>query len=304
MTRPLKVGYHIPENERNVGWPEIRTLCRLAEDVGFDSIWVPDHLLYRFPGEATVAPWECWTTLTAIAAVTERVTLGPLVLSTSFRNPALIAKMAASLDEVSGGRLQLALGAGWHQPEYEAYGFPYDHRVGRFEEAFTIIRTLLREGAIDFAGSYYTARDCELLPRGPRPGGPPLILGSRGARMLSIAMPHVDGWNAWYLWGGNTPAGLAPILATVDAACVDAGRDPATVARSTAVLVRMPGATGEVFLSDRVAPALAGSDEEIAAGLRAFTDVGITEVMIVLDPNTPAAVEAFGRVLERLDRPA
>jgi alkanesulfonate monooxygenase SsuD/methylene tetrahydromethanopterin reductase-like flavin-dependent oxidoreductase (luciferase family) len=304
MTRPLKVGYHIPENERNVGWPAIKTLVRLAEEVGFDSIWVPDHLLYRFPGEPTVAPWECWTTLTAIAAVTERVTLGPLVLSTSFRNPALIAKMAATLDEVSGGRLQLALGAGWHEPEYAAYGFPYDHRVGRFEEAFTIIRTLLREGAIDFAGTYYTARECELLPRGPRAEGPPLILGSRGARMLSIAAPHIDGWNAWYLWGGNTPAGLAPILATVDDACVAAGRDPQRVTRSTAVLVQMAGSTGEVFLADRVAPPLAGSPAEIAEGLRGFARIGVSEVMIVLDPNTPASVEAFARVLEELDRPA
>jgi alkanesulfonate monooxygenase SsuD/methylene tetrahydromethanopterin reductase-like flavin-dependent oxidoreductase (luciferase family) len=301
--RPLRVGYHIPENEPGIGWAGIRERCRVAEAVGFDAIWVPDHLLYRFPGEAPLAPWECWTTMSAIAAVTDRVTIGPLVLSTAFRNPALIAKMAATLDEVSGGRLTLGLGAGWHEPEYVAYGYPYDHRSARFAEAFTIIRTLLREGRIDFVGAYHEARECELIPRGPRPGGPPLMIGSRGPQMLAATLPHVDAWNAWYLWGGNTPAGLAPILGDVEAICGTVGRDPASLVKSTAVLVQLPGATGETEMAGRVAPPLTGSPVEIAAGLRAFAEIGIDEVMIVLDPNTPAAIEAFGRVFEELDRP-
>ena len=155
----LKIGLHLPETERIARWQEIADICRNAEEVGFDSIWVPDHLLYRFPGEEAKAPWECWTILTAVAAITSRVEIGPLVLCTSFRNPAMIAKMAATIEEVSDGRLILGLGAGWHQPEYDAFGFPFSERYGRFVESFTIIRTLLRDRHIDFQGRYFTLRD-------------------------------------------------------------------------------------------------------------------------------------------------
>ena len=123
--RPLKLGLHLPETERIATWRDIAEMCRLAEDVGFDSIWVPDHLLYWFPDKEPVGPWECWSILSAVAAVTQRVEIGPLVLCTTFRNPGLIAKMADTVDEISGGRLVLGLGAGWHEPEYRAFGFPY-----------------------------------------------------------------------------------------------------------------------------------------------------------------------------------
>ena len=147
----------------------------------------------------------------ALAAITSRVEVGPLVASTSFHDPAMLAVKANAVDEISGGRLILGLGAGWNETEYRAFDFAFDHRVSRFEEAFTIIRTLLRDGRIDFDGRFYQARDCELLPRGPRPGGPPLLLGSSGPRMLRIALPHVDAWNAWYADTGNEPAGVAPL---------------------------------------------------------------------------------------------
>src|SRR5664279_2234644 len=119
-------------------------MARAIEAVGFDAVWVGDHLLYRWDGIAEArGPWECWTMLAAIAAVTSRITLGPLVASTSFHAPAMLAKQAATVDEISGGRLILGLGAGWNETEYAAFGFPFDHRIGRFEEAFTIIRTCL-----------------------------------------------------------------------------------------------------------------------------------------------------------------
>ena len=164
---PFKIGIQLPETEYEVRWSELKAMAQLAESAGFDSLWVGDHLLYR-DEEGTRGPWEAWSQLAALAAVTERMELGPLVAATSFHNPAMLAKKAATLDEISGGRLILGLGAGWNETEYSAYGFPYDHRVDRFAEAFTIIRTLLREGAIDFDGQFYQARDCELLPRGPR----------------------------------------------------------------------------------------------------------------------------------------
>ena len=176
VTRPMKVGVQLPEVEWVPRWADIREMAQAAEAIGLDSIWVGDHLLYRYLDDAghetepPRGPWEAWTTLAAVAAVTERVELGPLVAATSFHNPAMLAKKAATLDEISGGRLILGLGAGWNEPEYLAYGYPFDHRVSRFEEAFTIIRSLLHDGHADLPGTYYTVTDAELVPRGPRPG--------------------------------------------------------------------------------------------------------------------------------------
>src|SRR5436189_5222938 len=143
MSRPLRVGIQLPEVEREVRWPELRSMARAAEQAGFDSLWVGDHLLYRDDERPPRGPWEAWSVLAALAAVTSRIQLGPLVASTSFHNPAMLAKKAATIDEISGGRLTLGLGAGWNETEYRAFGFPFDRRVSRFEEAFTIIRTLL-----------------------------------------------------------------------------------------------------------------------------------------------------------------
>src|SRR5262249_3337501 len=154
------------------------------------------------------------------------------------------------------------------------------------EEAFTIIRTLLRDGAIDFDGRFYQARDCELKPRGPRPNGPPLMVGSIGERMLSIAAPQVDAWNAWYDWFGNRPDGVVPLNEGVDAAANAAGRDPKEIARTVAVLVRLPGGTGRIQ-GDRPraeAPAIQGSPDDIARGLAAFAEVGVSHLQLVLDP--------------------
>ncbi len=308
-TRPLKVGIMLPDTEREMGggsarWADLLAMARTAEEAGFDSLWVADHLLFRFEGEEQQGPWECWSLLAALAAATERVEIGPLVCCTSFRNPALLAKIADTVDEISGGRLILSLGAGWHEPEYRAFGYPFDHRVGRFEEAFTIIRTLLREGHVDFDGVYYQVRDCELRPRGPRPGGPPLMIGSEGARMLRSALPHVDSWNAWYAWFGNRPKNLDPLREKVDAACGEVGRDPAAVERTCAVLVGLSGAVGRTSgdPTDNVIPPLTGSAEELAEALRAYARAGIGHVQLVLDPNTIGAIEEFAPVLELLDR--
>src|SRR6476620_6938040 len=201
MSRPLRVGVQLPEVERRVEWPELLTMARTAEDAGLDSLWLGDHLLYDLPGGVTRGPWEVWTSLAALAAVTERVELGPLVASTSFHAPAMLAKQAATVDAISGGRLILGLGAGWNEREYRAYGFPYDHRVSRFEEAFTIVRSLLRDGRADFDGTYYRVEYCVLDP----PARPPLMLGSTGPRMLRIGLPHVDAWNVWWSEYGNSP---------------------------------------------------------------------------------------------------
>lgn len=298
----IKVGVQLPEVEREVGWPELRSMARLAEDVGLDSLWVGDHLLYRFADGSARGPWAAWSLLSALAATTQRILLGPLVASTSFLAPAMLAKMAATVDEISGGRLILGLGAGWNETEYRAFGFPFDQRIARFEEAFTIVRTLLRDGSIDFVGRFYEARDCELVPRGPRPGGPPLLVGSSGERMLRITMPHVQAWNAWYADTGNDPRGVAPLRERVDAACADVGRDPAEVERTVAVLVRLTGGGGRIQGgSERPAVVpLEGPPDILAEAFRAYEREGISHLQLVLDPITPASIEELVPAIERL----
>ncbi len=176
-------------------------MAQAAEAVGLDSIWVGDHLLYRDDGEGERGPWDAWTLLAALAAGTQRVQLGPLVACTAFHPPGLIARMAAALAEVSGGRFVLGLGAGWNQDEFRAFGLPYDHRVSRFEESFTIIRRLLAGERVTLDGRYCQAHDAVLLPTPLEP--PRLMIGSNGPRMLSIALPHVEVWNTWYEDFGN-----------------------------------------------------------------------------------------------------
>jgi alkanesulfonate monooxygenase SsuD/methylene tetrahydromethanopterin reductase-like flavin-dependent oxidoreductase (luciferase family) len=242
--------------------------------------------------------------LAALAAVTSRVTIGPLVACTNFHNPALLAKQAATIDEIAAGRFVLGLGAGWNETDFRAFGFPYDQRIARFEEAFTIIRTLLREGAIDFDGRFYQARDCELLPR-PRTGSPKLLIGSNGERMLRIAVPHVEAWNTWYSDTLNSPAGVAPLRDVVDAACRDVGRDPAEITRTVAVHVRLPGGRGRTIGDSSTAEGirpLEGDPGAMAAELRAYAATGIAEVQLVLDPIDRPAIERFAAVLAILDR--
>lgn len=296
--RPVRVGLHLPENERVVPWAEIADISRLAEDVGFDSLWVPDHLIYRDAAGRRTGPWESWSILSAVAAVTSRVAIAPLVLCTSFREPGLIAKMAVTVDEISEGRLILGLGSGWNEPEYTAFGFPFESRFGRFKESFTIISTLLREGNIDFSGSYYQLRECEIRPGGPRPGGIPLLIGSRGAQVLRHALPEVAYWNGWPRWWGNQPAGIVPLLAQVDEAIAAAGREPHEIAKTAAVFIRLEGGQ---LPDNPEAPHFMGDTDGIVELLLAYRRLGIEHIQIVVDPITTSSVERLARVLESLD---
>jgi alkanesulfonate monooxygenase SsuD/methylene tetrahydromethanopterin reductase-like flavin-dependent oxidoreductase (luciferase family) len=303
--RPIGVGIQLPEVERDVRWPELRAIARTAEQAGFDSIWIGDHLLYRYPSGEARGPWEAWTTLAGLAEATDHVALGPLVAATAFHAPFMLAKLAATVDEISGGRLVLGIGAGWNPTEFAALGAPFDHRIGRFEEAFTIVRTLLADGAIDFDGEFFSARDAELLPRSARPGGPPILIGSSGPRMLVATLPHVAAWNAWYADTGNAPGGVATLRDVVDAAAALVGRDPGEIERTVAVQVQMPGGTGRIMgdTSERQAiEPLSGTSEQVAEELRAYAREGIGHVQLVVDPITEASVAALAPVLELLDR--
>lgn len=289
----MKIGVQLPEVEWEVPFPELIEMAQAAEVVGFDSVWYGDHLIYDLAVGAR-GPWEAWTTLAAIAQATTTIELGPLVASTSFHAPAMLAKQAATVDAISQGRLIVGLGAGWNQREYDAFGFAYDRRVSRFEEAFTIIRTLLAAGEIDYHGSFYDADRCVLHPRSPSPGGPPLMVGSIGDRMLDITLPHVDAWNMWWSQYGNTADGFARVKERVDGLVRAAGRSPSEVEATAAVHVRLEGGGGRQmgdFGAGRRVDPLTGSPAEIAGQLRGWEDAGAAHVQLVVDPITYGAIE-------------
>jgi len=279
-------------------WRDIVALGQLAEAVGFDSIWVPDHLFIR-TDTVDVWVWAALPLLSALAATTTRVELGLLVACAGFHNPALLAKMADTIDEISGGRFVLGLGAGWHEHEFRAFGFPFDDRVARFEEALHIIAPLLRDGQVDFDGRFMAARKCELRPRGPRPGGPPILIAGRQPRMLRLTARYADRWNASYSSTSNSPKGFAQLSEKLDAACDVARRDRLTLTRTVMVLVR--SYAFDVPWEERFTP-LEGSPEEIAAGLRAYAARGADKVIVTLEADTLDGIEAMAPVLEILDQ--
>jgi probable F420-dependent oxidoreductase len=275
--------------ERDVRWPEYAAMALAAEDAGFDSIWVGDHYLYRGDGRPERGPWEAWTMLAALSAVTQRVRLGPLVACLSFHPPAVLAKIAATVDEVSGGRLILGMGAGWNRTEFDAFDIPYDHRASRFEESFEIIRRLLDRERVTFAGRWHSTSDAILLPKPV--GRPTLMVGSTGPRVLAATLPHVDVWNTWYDLFANTPEGFARERRTIDDACERAGRDPTTLERSACVLVRFPGGANERPDEPGIEPV---DPSELRGALDAFAEAGANEVILVCDPITEGSIRALG----------
>lgn len=311
--RPLKVGLVIPTFDETMAgkaprWTDLKAIAQQAEAVGFDSLWVPDHMIHNAyqPGGTEFGVWECMSILSSLAAVTSRVELGTLVVCTGFRSPALLAKMVDTIEEISGGRLILGLGAGYYEREFSAFGYPFDHVVGRFEEALTIIHALLRKGKIDFQGQYYQARDCELTPRGPRPSGPPIMIGAKPdrPRALRLTAQYADYWNAFNV---NRADAVAPLRQAVDGACRKVGRDPTTLRRTVTALVELPDCKAGVpettwtRLISSFKP-ITGSPEEIAEALRGFAREGVDHLQVWLEPFNMKAVEAFAAVLERLDR--
>jgi len=297
MTRPCRIGVQLPEVERFVPWPEYLELARRVEAAGFDSIWVGDHLLYDLPDGSTRGPYEAWTTLAAVAAVTERVQIGPLVASTSFHAPAMLAKQAATVDAISGGRLILGLGAGWNRREYDAFGFAYDRRVSRFEEALAVIVPLLRTGRTTFHGHFYDVDDCVLDPRPVRPGGPPIMLGSTSPRMLGIGLPVVDSWNVWWSIYDNSVERFAQVKAEVDAA-TPAGR---SVEATAAVLVTLPAGRGRLMGDHYDTDVTTVTPDDLCTHVRGLADAGATHLQLVLDPITAESVDVVRDALADLD---
>jgi len=296
----LRLGLNLPHSDgqmagRTPRWADILAMAREGEALGFDSVWISDHMGFGDPEGEWRGSWESWTLLTAIAASTERVMLGTYVTCAPFRNPALLAKMAETLDEVSGGRVILGLGAGWSEPEFRAYGFPFEDRFDRFEDSLRIICSMLRTGTAHHDGVAAQARGARLEPRGPRPGGLPVMVGTAGPRLLRLTAELADHWN-----GSLRPIGeLEELLGRVAEACQAVGRDPATLTRSAEVLVRTLPANPDVPPDERE---LVGPPEEIADRLRAYERLGIDELQVQLRPNTLEAIGAFKPVMDALRR--
>jgi probable F420-dependent oxidoreductase len=297
MVAGVRIGIQLPEVEREVRWPEYVDMARAAEEVGFDSIWVGDHLLYRDDGQGERGPWEAWTLLAALAASTQRVDLGPLVACAAFHPPGLIAKMAATLAEVSGGRFVLGLGAGWNEDEFRAFGLPFDRRVSRFEESFAIVRGLLAGERVTLEGRHWQVEDAVLIPAPAT--SPRLMIGSNGPRMLAITLPHVDAWNSWYEDFGNSADEFAKLNDRISDAARAAGRDPAEIQRSACVLVVLDGADGGRQVTPEVPP-LTGSPREIAASLHELGEAGADELILVVDPISERSIRRLGEVVALL----
>jgi alkanesulfonate monooxygenase SsuD/methylene tetrahydromethanopterin reductase-like flavin-dependent oxidoreductase (luciferase family) len=289
----MKIGVQLPEVEFAYSWDDLLALAIQIEDEGFDSVWLGDHLMYRSedPSDPPVGPFEAWTTLAAIAARTSRVELGPLVACLGFHNPAMVAKMAATVDAISGGRLIFGIGAGWNEPEFRGYGFPFDRRVDRFAESFTIIRTLFAHGECTFGGEFHSLDGAVLFPPVVRPGGPPLMIGSHGRRMLDLTLPHVAGWNAWYQDYDNSIEALASLLGEIDEACRRVGRDAESLERSICPLVTFDRGDVPVNPGRTAARTIDGEDTgALATEFGTYEAMGISHVQLVLDPITPRSI--------------
>ena len=289
----MRIGVQLPEVERVVRWDEVAAMARRAESLGYDSLWVGDHLLYR-SDDGVRGPWEAWTQLAAIGAVTDRVEIGPLVAALPFHEPAILAKQAATVDEISQGRLVVGVGAGWNRVEFAAFGLPYDRRDARFEEAFHLVRRLLAGEEVTHDGEFYRLDRCVLLPPSARAGGPPLLVGSNGPRMLSITRPHVASWNTWFADFENDPSKLPALVETIDDACRKVGRDPGTLEKTTALLL---GFTPEERRRASINP-IRGSAHEIASALDQVSQAGIAHVQLVLDPITEDTVEMAAEAMD------
>ncbi len=287
----------VSNESQGFGFQDMVAMGRLAVEVGFEALWLPDHFILKLEREGNKARgvWECWTTLAALAASIPDVTIGALVACTSFHNPASIAKMAENIDEISGGRFILGLGCGWHQAEYEMYGFPFDRRVDRFDEALAIISPLVREGDVSFEGRYYQAKNAVNYPKGPRraEGGPPILIGANKPRMLGLTARYADIWNSdWQ----RDPETVVQQMAELDKACHEIGRDPASLVRTSGSNFALAGNSGRRF------EPIAGSVDEMAAKILQFQALGVRHYVCGLDPCTPKSLEEFAAVLAAVER--
>jgi len=283
VTVPL--GYGDLEDGKAPTFAQTAEFSTRAERAGLDSIWVFDHLIFRFPNEPDEGLQEAWTTLSALAPVVPRVELGALVMCSSFRNAGLMAKMGQTLDDLSGGRLILGLGCGWHEPEYQAFGFPFDHLVGRFEEDLEVVRRLFDGEKVDFEGRWSRYTGARLLP--PPARRTPILVAAKGERMLRLTARWADAWNT--AWFGGVDETVRQRLADLDAACDEVQRDRKDIRRTIGIRLFDPGLRGDDARStDADAAGLADVFDELEAA-------GFSDAIVWSTSKSPAALDRIGQ---------
>ncbi|MDQ3657200.1 MAG: LLM class flavin-dependent oxidoreductase [Chloroflexota bacterium] len=291
--RDTSLGLMVPVSEWHAfgGSPhfaDILEISQAAAGLGIEALWYADHFSFGAEDEAR-GFWDAWTLMAAIAASVPDVYLGPLVACTAYRNPGVIAKMTEMIQDISGGRFVLGLGAGWHKPEYDQFGIRFEPRVSQFDEALQIIHGLVRDGEADVHGEHYQANQAVNLPRGASGHSTPILIGSSGDRMLGLLARYGDAWNT--CWYGSTE-GIPEKIAKLDAACEAAGRDPDSVVRTVGVNIARDGYTGSRGNPFR------GDTGETVAFLRELEGLGFRHIVLGLDPCTPRSVAAFAPVIE------
>jgi alkanesulfonate monooxygenase SsuD/methylene tetrahydromethanopterin reductase-like flavin-dependent oxidoreductase (luciferase family) len=283
----MKIGMTLPQRRddgKGTPWEDLRELALLAEAGGAESLWVADHFLYR--DESTeIGLHEAFTLLTAVAAVTSKVSIGPLVACTSFRSAGMLAKIAATLDAVSGGRLILGLGCGWHEAEYNAFGYPFDHRVGRFEEVVAAVRPLLHGERVSLTGQWTALDDAVIVPKPEHQV--PLLIASNGPRMLDITARFADAWQA--AWFGAVNEQFRTERAALLAACEAAGRsEPLQIFAGI-----------DVNEEEGDDPHLPCDAAAIADALAGWAEEGVDHVQLRVHPGTK---ERFETAIEGITR--
>ena len=302
MGTDLGLGLVLPLLERPVDadgprWSEIAAMASRAEAMGFDTVWTVDEIVWRLPEwPGPRGWWECLTMTGAVAASTSSIQVGTWVMSALHRNPGMIASAAETLDEISDGRFVLGLGAG-HGGGADEFGYPTDRTVSRYAEALEIVVPMLRGETVTFEGEFHRAEGAEVLPRGPRPGQVPLMLGGHSPRTMTLAATHADTWSA-YATTSSLPSAFAPLTAALDRICESIGRDPASIGRSVGVFVE-PG-DAKVAESLGFGVGITGSNEHIIETLAEFASTGVTRVEIYPQPNTLATLELLEPVLSAL----
>lgn len=279
----LPVGGNDGADGGSPGWADVRAMAVAAEESGLDSVWLADHFFYRAPDDTVYGMHESWTLLSAVAAITSRVELGTMVLCASFRDPGLTAKMAATLDLVSDGRLILGVGAGWHDPEYEAFGLPTDHRVGRFEEWLEIVARLVRGETVSFDGKYHQVKDAVLVP--PPARRIPLLVAAFGPRMLDLTAKWADQWNT--AWFGLPDEKLTNRLESIRTAAAGNTLD-------LTVGITVTDAT-QPAVADPESPTISGSVEELAEAFKSYESLGVSHLIVGTEPMTVASVNRLAK---------
>ncbi len=276
---PISFGINIPNATGNYydgtpSYSNILAMSRASAEVGYEVLWWDDHFSFPDGEDGLRGQWEAWTLMAAISAELPDLYLGPMVACTAYRNPGVIAKMTEMIDEISGGKFILGLGAGWQKDEYRQFGLRFEPRVSQFAEALHIIHGLLRDGEVDYQGEFYQANQAKNLPRGPRAGGAPILVGSTSPRMLKLLVRYADAWNS----GGGTLEEVQAKLDKLDAACAEAGRDPKTVARTIGHSLEVSNGALVIGVDDHV--------EKI----KAYQEMGIDHVMIRVKTSTPETI--------------